>query len=161
MYDPVVSTPTSVLENSKSNIRTFNSILNTGDYIHSKNGIVILHLNLNGNLVLHCKDKQIWSTNTSNSSIEYLYFGKNNTLSLRKKENISVWEAEFTRKDSEPEELVLQDDGNVVVYDKCDEILWKSETSGKCNVIPSMYLYRDILTKYLIFTNLWLLLLLI
>ena len=111
--------------------------------------------------MLHCKDKQIWSTNTSNSSIEYLYFGKNNTLSLRKKENISVWEAEFTRKDSEPEELVLQDDGNVVVYDKCDEILWESETSGKCNVIPGMYLYCGILTNYFIFINLWLLLLLI
>ena len=123
MYGPVVSRSTSVLENSKSNIRTFNSILKTGDYLHSKNGILKLHLNVNENLVLHCEDKQIWSTNTSNSSIEYLYFGKNSTLSLRKKENISIWKAEFTGKNSEPEELILQDDGNVVVYDKCDEIL--------------------------------------
>ena len=49
-----------------------------------------------------------------------------------------MWEAEFTRKDSEPDELILQDDGNVVVYDKCDEILWESKTSDKCNVIPGM-----------------------
>ena len=148
MYGPVVSKSTSVLENSKSNIRTFNSILKTSDY-----GILKLHLNVNGNLVLHCEDKQIWSTNTSNSSIEFLYFGKNSTLSLRKKENISIWKAEFTGKNSEPQELILQDDGNVVVYDKCEEILWESKTSGKCNVIPGMYLYRDILTKYFIFTN--------
>ena len=138
MYGLVVSRSTSVLENSKNNTRTFNSIWKTGDYLHSKNGIFKLHLNSNGNLVLHCKDKQIWSTNTSNSSIEYLYFGKNSTLSLRKKENISTWEAEFTRKDSKTEELILQDDGNVVVYNKCDEILWESKTSGKCNVIPGM-----------------------
>ena len=88
--------------------------------------------------MLHCNDKQIWSTNTSNRSVESLYFGKNSTLSLRKKGNISVWEEEFIRKDSEPEEFILQDDGNVVAYDKCDEILWESKTSGKCNVIPGM-----------------------
>ena len=138
MHGAAVSRPTSVSENNKSNIRTFNSILKTGDYLHSKNGILKLHLNSNGNLVLHCKDTQIWSTNTSNSSVESLYFDKNSTLSLRKKGNISVWEAEFTRKDSEPEEFILQDDGNIVAYDKCDEILWESKTSGKCNVIPGM-----------------------
>ena len=88
--------------------------------------------------MLHCKDKQIWSTNTLDNSVESLYFGKNGRLSLRKKGNISIWEAEFSGKGSDPEDFILQDDGNVVVYDKCGEILWESKTSNKCNVIPGM-----------------------
>ena len=132
----VFSRATSILENSKSNIRSFNSILKIGDYLQSKNGILKLQLNSTGNLVLHCKDKQIWSTNTSDSSVECLYFGKNRTLSLRKKGNISIWEAEFLGIDSNLKDFILQDDGNLVVYDECGEIVWESKTAGKCNVIP-------------------------
>ena len=88
--------------------------------------------------MLHCKDKQIWSTNTSDNSVETLHFGKNSTLSLRKKGNVSIWEAEFSGKDSDPEDFILQDDGNVVVYDECGEILWESKTSNRCYVIPGM-----------------------
>ena len=132
----VFSRATSVLENSKSNTRFFNSILKTGDYLQSKNGILKLQLNSNGNLVLYCKDIEIWSTNTSDNSAECLYFGKNRTLSLRKKGNISIWEAEFLGIDSNPKDFILQDDGNLVVYDECGEILWESKTSGKCNAIP-------------------------
>ena len=86
--------------------------------------------------MLHCKDKQIWSTNTSDNSVECLSFGTNRTLSLRKKGNISIWEAEFLGIDSNPKDLILQDDGNLVVYDECGEILWESKTAGKCNVVP-------------------------
>ena len=132
----VFSRASSVLENSQSNTRSFNSILKTGDYLQSKNGILKLQLNSNGNLVLYCKDKEIWSTNTSDNSVECLYFGKNRTLSLRKKGNISIWEAEFLGIDSDPKDLTLQDDGNLVVYGECGEILWESKTSGKCNAIP-------------------------
>ena len=86
--------------------------------------------------MLNCKDKQIWSTNTSDNSVEGLYFGKNRTLSLRKKGNISIWKAEFLGIDSDPKDFILKDDGNLVVYDECGETLWESKTSGKCNVIP-------------------------
>ena len=86
--------------------------------------------------MLHCKDKQIWSTNTSDNSVECLSFGTNRTLFLRKKGNISIWEAEFLGIDSNPKDLILQDDGNLVVYDECGEILWESKTAGKCNLIP-------------------------
>ena len=88
--------------------------------------------------MLHCSGKQIWSTNTSDNGVESLYFGKNSKLSLRKKGNISIWEAEFSGNGSDPEDFILQDDGNVVVYDECGEILWESKTSNKCNVIPGM-----------------------
>ena len=86
--------------------------------------------------MLRCEEKQIWSTNTSDNSLECLYFGKNRTLSLRKKGNISIWEAEFLGIDSNSNDFILQDDGNLVVYDECGEILCESKTAGKCNVIP-------------------------
>lgn len=82
----------------------------------------------------------MWSTNTSNKSVESLYFGKNSTLSLCKKGNISIWKPEFSWKDSDPEDFLLQDNANLVVYDKCGETLWESRTSRKCNLIPGIQL---------------------
>ena len=38
--------------------------------------------------------------------------------------------------DSDPKDFILQDDGNLVVYDECGKILWESKTSGKCDAIP-------------------------
>ena len=86
--------------------------------------------------MLNCKDKQIWSTNTSDNSVEGLYVGKNRTLSLRKKGNISIWKTEFLGIDSNPKDFILQDDGNLVAYDECGKTLWEYKTSGKCNVNP-------------------------
>ena len=74
----------------------------------------------------------------SDNGVESLYFGKNSTLSLRKKGNTSIWKADFSGKGSDPEDFILQDDGNVVVYDECGEILWETKTFNKCNVIPGM-----------------------
>lgn len=137
-YSILVSRSTFVLENTKNNTHTFNSIFKTGDYLQSRNGILKLQLNSNGNLVIHCNYKQIWSSNTSSNSIKSLHFGKNNTQSLGKKRNRSTWEAELSRKNLYHKYFVLQDDGNLVISDKCGKILWESKTSGICNVIPGM-----------------------
>ena len=105
-----------------------NEILARGKYLQSRNGRYKLYLRKNGNLVLTCKERPIWTSFTSNSTVNFLYFDEEGTsLILRGKDNSTVWRAPSTGLGKE---LVLQDDGKLVLYNSCNTSVW--EINGKC-----------------------------
>ena len=46
------------------------SLLTKGEYISSRNGVNKLIMQADGNLVIYCREKAIWSTGTHDQSIK-------------------------------------------------------------------------------------------
>lgn len=107
-----------------------NGILKSGKQLESKNGQNKLRLQNNGNLELACGKNLLWSTDTKSDDVDFLYFSKTgNNLLLRGKSNSTMWKAKFNGL---AEKLILQDDGNLVLYDKNEKIVWATKTKKKC-----------------------------
>ena len=101
-----------------------------GKYLQSRNGTYKLHLRENGNLVLTCKKRPIWTSSTSNNTVDFLYFDEEGiSLILRGKDNSTVWRARSTGLGKE---LVLQDDGKLVLYNSCNLSIWEIGDNKKC-----------------------------
>ena len=104
-----------------------NGILRKGRYLESRDQIFKLHLRENGNLVLTCQNRSIWTTFTSNKSVDFLYFDREGTsLALRGKNNSNVWKIQTSALGKE---LVLQENGKLVLYNSCNASIW--EKGGK------------------------------
>jgi hypothetical protein len=90
-----------------------------------------------GNFVLYCSAKPIWASNTGGSATyiaayttfqtdgnlvvyEYDYYGTPSPL----------WASGTYNKGAT--KLVLQGDGNLVIYNRSSQVLWASGTNGKC-----------------------------
>ena len=107
-----------------------NGILKKGDYLESKNKIYRLYLRQNGNLVLTCQKRPIWISFTFNETVDFLYFdGEGTSLVLRGKGNSSVWKIQTT---SLGKELVLQENGKLVLYNFCNESIWEKGGEKLC-----------------------------
>ena len=105
-------------------------ILARGKYLQSRNGTYKLHLRKNGNLVLTCKGRPIWTSFTSNNTVDFLYFDEEGiSLILRGKDNSTVWRAPSKGLGKE---LVLQDDGKLVLYNSCNTSIWEIGDNKKC-----------------------------
>ena len=101
-----------------------------GKSLQSSNGKYKLILQRYGNLELICESLGLlWSTNTINANADFLYFVKNE-LVLRGKDNTSLWKVTYRGKS--PEMLIVQDDGNLVLYDTLKRSLWSTNTQDKC-----------------------------
>ena len=101
-----------------------------GKSLQSSNGKYKLILQRYGNLELICESLGLlWSTNTINANADFLYFVKNE-LVLRGKDNTSLWKASY--RGGSPEMLIVQDDGNLVLYDTLKRSLWSTNTQDKC-----------------------------
>ena len=101
-----------------------------GKSLQSSNGKYKLILQRYGNLELICESLGLlWSTNTINANADFLYFVKNE-LVLRGKDNTSLWKVTYRGKSSEM--LIVQDDGNLVLYDTLKRSLWSTNTQDKC-----------------------------
>ena len=97
-----------------------NGILRKGRNLVSK--MYKLHLRENGNLVLTCQDRSIWTSFTSNKGVDFLYFDQEGTsLALRRKDNSNVWKIQTAALGKE---LVLQEDGKLVLYNSCNKSIW-------------------------------------
>ena len=99
--------------------------------LQSSNGKYKLILQRYGNLELICETLGLlWSTNTINYNAEVLYFVKSgNVLVLRGKDNTTLWRAQNSKT---AETLILQDDGNLVLYDGNSKPVWSTGTHNKC-----------------------------
>ena len=107
-----------------------NGILRREKFLKSKNSRYQLHLRRNGNLVLTCRGRPIWTSFTSNNAVDFLYFNKEGTsLILRGKNNSTIWRAPNTGKGKK---LVLQDDGKLVLYNSCNESVWEKGNNKNC-----------------------------
>ena len=100
-----------------------NGILRREKYLQSRNGQYKLHLRKNGNLVFTCRARTIWTSQTVNNTVDFLYFDEDGTnLILRGKDNSTIWRAPTTRLGKK---LVLQDDGKLVLYNSCNTSIWE------------------------------------
>ena len=100
------------------------------DYLESKNGIYKLYLRKNGNLVLTCHERSIWTSFTSSKAVAFLYFnGEGTSLVLRGKDNSNVWKVQTA---SRGKELVLKNNGKLVLYNSCNASIWEKGGENLC-----------------------------
>ena len=110
--------------------------LNKGDFIESESGVYKFILKESGNLELLCRNKLLWSSNTKSSDVDVFQFQSNGNLAVGKTDGKISWESntvynEWATFDPPPDNLVLQNDGNVVLYAKT-RAKWSTETNEKC-----------------------------
>ena len=109
--------------------------LNKGSYIESESGIHKLMLKERGDLELLCRDKLLWSSNTSNQDVNVFQFQSDGNLVIRNKHGQNVWESNTVHDrwsfDGPPDSLVLENNGNLILY-AGNTAKWSTETNGKC-----------------------------
>ena len=118
------------LENCQKEKCIRNGILRRRKHLKSSNNKYQLHLRENGNLVLACGGRPIWSSYTTHNAVDFLYFdedGKN--LVLYGKDNSIIWRALTTEL---AKKLVVQDDGKLVLYNACNTSIWERGNKKKC-----------------------------
>ena len=99
-------------------------------YLQSRNSIYKLYLRRNGNLVLTCNERPIWTSFTSNNTVAFLYLDEEGiSLILRGKNNNTIWRAQTKGLGKE---LVLQDNGKLVLYNSCNRSVWEIGDNRKC-----------------------------
>ena len=99
-----------------------NGILRRNKYLESRNGKYQLHLRENGNLVLTCGARVIWTSYTINNTVDFLYFDEDGTNLILRGKDSTIWRAPTTRLGKE---LVLQDNGKLVLYNSCNTSIWE------------------------------------
>ena len=111
------------LENCQDEKCIRNEIFRREKYLQSRNGKYQLHLRKNGNLVFTCVARTIWTSQTVNNTVDFLYFDEDGiNLILRQKDNSIIWRAPTTRLGKK---LVLQDDGKLILYNSCNTSIWE------------------------------------
>ena len=93
-----------------------NEILEKGSSIESKNGVYKLILRESGKLELMCNDTSLWSSETKNPDVDVFQYQSNGNLVIRKADGTCLWESKTMHDVNPPDRLVLQDDGNLVLY---------------------------------------------
>ena len=129
----------SFLENCRKDKCVPNAILRKGKYLQSRNQKYQFHLRKNGNLVLTCGGRPIWTSLTVNDTVDFLHFNEEGTsLILHGKDNSTIWS---TYSSGRGKELVLQDDGKLVLYTFCNKSIWEKGNNKKCQtgLVQSIY----------------------
>ena len=133
-----------ILDKCQGNNCTDFGILKRGKYLESENKKQRLILSAKGNLEIHCGKNIVWSKGNDNA--DYLFFHNKLGLVLYDKNNKSLWKAnDMRRRISAPMILIMQDDGNLVIYDRCRKPYWESRTYEKCKASSGL--------MYLVFPN--------
>ena len=83
-----------------------------------------------GNLVIYCREKAIWSTKTYDQSIKHMVFQANGNIALMKNDKTVAFRSPATS--GQGNKLILQNDGNLVVYSSDGKSLWDTNTYAKC-----------------------------
>lgn len=115
------------LDNCQKDTCTLNAVLKKGKFLQSKNGKYKLTLHTDGNLELSSGTAIIWSTGTKNVDVKLYFQDETGGEELRlygKNEKI-VWK---TKGRGKATKLILQDDGNLVMYNTCDKPTWDTGT---------------------------------
>ena len=119
------------LENCLKGRCIHNRILRKGKGLKSRNEGYQFYLRGNGNLVLICEGRPIWTSFTIDDNVDFLYFNKeDNRLHLCGKDSSTKWSA-FSLGRSK--KIVLQDNRELVVYNLYNESNWKKGNSKKCH----------------------------
>ena len=85
-----------------------------------------------------CRGGVVWSTQTAGQDIDVFQFQQDGNLVVRKNGGDDAWESStvhdhggFAPWDPRPTLLVMQDDGNLVLYAGSD-VRWSTNTKDKC-----------------------------
>ena len=123
------------LENCRRNRCNASGILKIGKSLQSQNGAANLILSDSGNLEVWCKSKKLWTTNTNDNYVNSLYFKNDGNIDLLGKDNNTRWSAEINPNSSKPYMMLIEDNGNLAVYDKYGKRHWESRTTDQCQGI--------------------------
>lgn len=85
--------------------------------------------------------EKLWTTNTNDDYLNYLSFKKDGNIHLLGKDNNTRWSTEIKLVNSKPDMMLIQDNGNLGVYDKCGKRYWESRTTGQCSGAPGIYVF--------------------
>ena len=120
--------------------------MKTGESLLSQNGVYRLVLNDTGNLEIWCKREKLWMTNIDVSYVDSLIFDNDGQFYLLGKNKSYKWKLEILSANSKAHLMLLQNNGNLAVYNKCGDNLWESRTKGNCGIIPGIYIYQEKVT---------------
>ena len=120
----------SILENCLKNRCVFNRTLRKGKYLESRDHRYRFYLRKNGNLVLTCDGRPIWTSFTKNENVDFLYFNKEEThMILCGKNSRTLWRAfSLVRR----KKMILQDDRKLVLHNFYNESIRKKGDGEKC-----------------------------
>lgn len=107
------------------------STLIPGEKLTSANGLYILLLQVDGNLVGYQNGSTpFWSTGTINIGLEprHLTIQIDGNLVLYDNNYVVLWHTDTANQGTFPYRIVLQDDRNLVLYDINDNVLWNADT---------------------------------
>lgn len=117
---------------------TGNQTIDAGSQLVSQNGGIKLKMQTDGNLVLYnWQNTAIWSTNTAGKggTVFVLQASDGNLVIYTAKTNgTPVWAANTYDKGGT--KLIVQNDGNVVLYTAGGTAVWNTGTSGKQGTPP-------------------------
>ena len=84
---------------------------------------------------LFSKDALLWSSNTYDSDVDVFHFQLGGNLVIKKIDGTNAWESKAvydkTSFDRALDHLIVQDDGDVVLYASI-QAKWRTSTYGKC-----------------------------
>lgn len=104
--------------------------LKIGQSLWSQNKKYQLAMQGDGNLVIRCRTRAIWSTNTHNIAIANgLRYQSDGNLVLYRYDRKAVWANPGMNESCY---LRMQNDGNLVLYGCYGKVHWSSKTNGKC-----------------------------
>ena len=106
-----------------------NEFLGINQSLYSNNGKYRLTMQADGNAVLFSGTKAVWNTNTAGTGYgKFLMQPDGNTAVFSYDRNIVRWN--IGKAFASPLGYVLQDDGNMGVYNTAGQALWASNTNG-------------------------------
>ena len=85
--------------------------------------------------------KKLWTTNTNDDYINSLNFKDDGNIYLLGKDNNTRWSTGIKSSNQKPYLMLIQDDGNLVINDKCGTRTWESRTERQCSDTPGIYFY--------------------
>jgi len=110
-------------ETSLGNVIHTGTVLHAGSELKSENGEFQLEMQSDGNLVLYSGSSPTWSTNTSGRIGADAVLQRDGNFVLYW-DGHPLWAAMTDRGGSAANVLVMQDDGNLVVYSGAAKALW-------------------------------------
>ena len=108
-------------------------VLKKGKHLQSNNRIFKLTFQQNGNLEFFCKSKSIWWKDTIIDNVDFMYLKTNRKLLLCGKDEFDVWEIDTSSVVFEPQKLQLKSDGNLVLINEFNSVVWASATDSLCD----------------------------
>lgn len=121
------NTPTPWISGKRSTLDLVFAVLTMGSQLTSPDGSHRLVMQTDGNLVIYnSKNIATWTSGTSGTTAHYLGWLTSFSLVDTAGNRIKV-----LANLSGPRDLIMQNDGNLVVYNEAGKAIWNSGTAGK------------------------------